>query len=107
MSFQDEICYPPTRSPINPELPLYKCADETYMGLYCNITNDVCERYHPCYNEAICYSNGTIELQYSCACKSNEYSGYDCEYDNRICKNNTCLNGGTCFIRNISIANET
>ncbi|CAF4071515.1 unnamed protein product [Adineta steineri] len=96
-----------TTSPIKTELPLYKCADETYMGLYCNITNDVCERYHPCYNEAICYSNGTIELQYSCACKTNEYSGYDCENDNRICKNNTCLNGGTCFIRNISITNET
>ncbi|CAF4032539.1 unnamed protein product [Adineta steineri] len=89
-----------TTSPIKTELPLYKCADETYMGLYCNITNDVCERYHPCYNEAICYSNGTIELQYSCAYKI---------FQKKTKKELILIfrNGGTCFIRNISITNET
>ncbi len=67
---------------------LYTCADGSY-GIYCNISSAVCDVTNPCLNEGICYSNNTLSSGYFCQCPSG-FSGYDCEYDNRICTGYTC-----------------
>jgi hypothetical protein len=66
----------------------YICIDGSF-GVYCNISSEVCDITNPCYNQAICYSNKTLSLGYYCQCVSG-FSGYNCEYDNRVCTENTC-----------------
>ncbi|CAF1031937.1 unnamed protein product [Rotaria sordida] len=86
----------------------YECEDTNYIGSYCNVTNDICKMSQPCRNQGICYFNETLPLQYMCKCPIG-YSGYDCEYDNRICKNNTCWHDGNCVEMNgtVSLNNKT
>jgi hypothetical protein len=68
---------------------IFTCASAAYIGPYCNITSDVCTMSQPCLNAATCFPNNTLPAGYSCNCQSG-YTGYDCEYDNRACTENTC-----------------
>jgi len=43
-------------------------------------------------NDGTCIDNDTLSLGYSCQCSTN-FSGYDCEYDERICSADTCWYG--------------
>jgi hypothetical protein len=70
--------------------PRFECQNKSYIGVHCNITNDICIIAKPCLNNGTCHVNKSLQLQYSCQCPSAEYSGYNCEYDNRVCKDNTC-----------------
>jgi len=67
---------------------LYTCADGSY-GVNCNISSNICDITNPCLNGGTCYLNNTLSLGYFCQCKFG-FSGYDCEDDNRICKDDTC-----------------
>jgi len=68
----------------------FECPDKDYIGVHCNISNDICIIAKPCRNNGICHANKSLQLKYSCQCPSDEYSGYNCENDNRVCKDNTC-----------------
>ncbi|UJR32304.1 hypothetical protein I4U23_019768 [Adineta vaga] len=110
----NQTCYATTAEPTEQTttvmkliLPSYQCPDENYMGIYCNVTNDICAIYEPCENYGICISNKSLPLEYSCQCLSDEYSGYNCENDNRLCKNGTCLHDGDCIKERISADNKT
>jgi hypothetical protein len=70
-------------------LSQYECPDKNYIGIGCNITNGVCEMSKPCLNGGTCYSDDTLPLEHGCHCPLG-YSGDDCDYDERICKDNTC-----------------
>ncbi len=68
----------------------FECQNKSYIGVHCNISNDICIIAKPCRNNGICHANKSLQLKYSCQCPSDEYSGYNCENDNRVCKDNTC-----------------
>ena len=68
---------------------LYNCPNGSYIGVYCNISSDACAMSEPCYNAALCFPNNTIPLGYYCQCPS-DFAGYNCEYDERACKDSTC-----------------
>ncbi len=71
-------------------LKQFECRDKSKIGTDCNITNDICTMSKPCLNGGTCHLNQSYPLNYSCQCLSDEYSGSRCEYDNRVCKDNTC-----------------
>ncbi|CAF2683712.1 unnamed protein product [Rotaria sp. Silwood2] len=93
-----------TRSPPGP----FECENKNYIGNNCSIPNDICQILQPCENQGICCFNETLSLPYICKCPLG-YSGYNCEHDNRICKNNTCWHDGVCVEMNgtVSINNQT
>ena len=68
---------------------IYNCLSEDYIGTYCNISSDACAMSKPCRNAATCLPNKTLPYGYRCNCKTG-YSGDNCEYDERACKENTC-----------------
>jgi len=80
----------PLETNTSPMKTPFECPDKDYIGVHCNITNDICIISKPCLNKGICHVNKSLRLQYSCQCPSDEYSGYNCENDNRVCKDNTC-----------------
>jgi hypothetical protein len=43
----------------------------------------------PCLNAATCFPNNTLPYGYLCDCQTG-YTGYDCQYDDRACMENTC-----------------
>ncbi|CAF1017747.1 unnamed protein product [Didymodactylos carnosus] len=65
------------------------------IGPNCNISTDACTMSHPCQNDASCFPNNTLPLYYTCNCIYG-YTGYDCQNDERPCKENTCWNNGSC-----------
>jgi hypothetical protein len=67
---------------------LYTCPDGSF-GVYCNISSSACTIANPCLNGATCRSNNTLSAGYFCQCASG-FSGYDCEYDDRVCTTSTC-----------------
>ncbi|CAF4794037.1 unnamed protein product [Rotaria sp. Silwood1] len=77
----------------------YDCPEDT-IGSSCNISSDACSMLQPCLNAATCFPNNTLSLKYHCQCQSG-YTGRDCENDQRICRENTCLNDGVCIELNI------
>ncbi|CAF1158716.1 unnamed protein product [Adineta steineri] len=50
----------------------------------------------PCLNAATCFPDATVPLGYRCGCQTG-FTGSTCENDERICKDNTCWNNGTCI----------
>ncbi|CAF1414561.1 unnamed protein product [Didymodactylos carnosus] len=77
--------------------------DGDFIGPYCNVSSDACAMSQPCQNAATCYPNNTLPLRYVCTCV-NGYVGYDCQYDIRACKENTCWHNGTCLEVNKTIS---
>jgi hypothetical protein len=67
---------------------IYQCSSD-YIGTYCNMSSDACAMSDPCLNDATCYPNKTFPYDYYCACQLG-YIGYNCEYDERSCQENTC-----------------
>jgi hypothetical protein len=43
----------------------------------------------PCLNAATCIPDRTLQYGYYCLCQIG-YTGYDCQYDERACMENTC-----------------
>ncbi|CAF1317461.1 unnamed protein product [Rotaria sp. Silwood1] len=82
---------------------IYSCADNSYIGTYCNISSDACVMSQPCENAATCFPNNTLPLGYSCQCRSG-FEGYNCEYDNRACMETTCWHNGTCIPINSNVS---
>ncbi|CAF3348066.1 unnamed protein product [Rotaria socialis] len=87
---------------------IFECQNNSYIGTYCNITNDPCKISQPCENQGICYLNETHQFRYMCRCPIG-YFGDRCEHDNRICKNNTCWHDGKCVehTETVAIDNKT
>ncbi|CAF0759798.1 unnamed protein product [Adineta ricciae] len=113
-NFDNATCYPTTiqstqqtTTTMDIQLIINKCPDPNYIGSYCNVTNDKCISMEPCENNAECISNSSYPLGYHCQCLSDEYSGYNCENDNRDCKNDTCWHDGKCIQDSIAIDNKT
>ncbi|CAF0794318.1 unnamed protein product [Adineta steineri] len=50
----------------------------------------------PCLNAATCFPDATVPLGYICGCQTG-YTGSTCQNDERICKDDTCWNNGTCI----------
>jgi len=67
----------------------YECPGISFIGVYCNIPKDACKMAQPCINNGTCYSNDEHPSNYTCHCPVG-YLGEHCQYDNRICKDNTC-----------------
>ncbi|CAF1979453.1 unnamed protein product [Rotaria magnacalcarata] len=87
---------------------IFECQNNSYIGTYCNITNDPCEISQPCENQGTCYLNKTHKLRYMCRCRIG-YSGDHCEHDNIVCKSNTCWHDGQCVehTETVAIDNRT
>ncbi|XP_064621649.1 delta-like protein D isoform X2 [Lineus longissimus] len=71
--------------------------DEGWGGLYCGQDLNYCTHHRPCQNGATCTNTGAGS--YTCTCRPG-FSGTDCEIlrdkDLDDCKENPCLNSGTC-----------
>ena len=67
---------------------IYDCLSG-HIGIYCNISSDACAMSQPCQNAATCFPNNTLPLGYYCVCRTG-YAGYNCEWDIRPCREDTC-----------------
>ncbi|UJR14298.1 hypothetical protein I4U23_001288 [Adineta vaga] len=66
------------------------------MGIYCNISSDLCHILSPCEHNGTCYINNRDQRGYICACPYG-FSGVHCQLDHRLCKPSiTCWNNGIC-----------
>ncbi|UJR29670.1 hypothetical protein I4U23_017218 [Adineta vaga] len=65
------------------------------VGSACDVFNKYCSQHNPCQNNGTCRNRNTHLYRYSCDCTLN-FSGINCEIDNRPCHPNPCLNFGTC-----------
>ncbi|CAF1279357.1 unnamed protein product [Adineta ricciae] len=72
------------------------CKISTNIGWNCNISGTICDIRQPCLNNGTCDSINQNQ-DYKCSCLSH-FSGKHCEVDERICKENTCLNHGNCSV---------
>ncbi|CAF1327146.1 unnamed protein product, partial [Adineta steineri] len=77
-------------------LPSYfvapSCEDSTNIGFYCDILGTLCDIQNQCVNNGKCI-NINDNQDYNCSC-SLDFSGKQCQFDQRVCKENTCLNKG-------------
>ncbi|UJR11315.1 hypothetical protein I4U23_015496 [Adineta vaga] len=71
------------------------CMNPYTIGLQCNISSTVCDMLKPCLNNGTCTNMNTSDFGYNCSCPS-EFIGARCEFDHRVCKEDTCLNNGIC-----------
>lgn len=67
----------------------FQCPDENFIGINCDIPNNPCSNPELCLNGGKCIPDTTVDSGYVCQCPE-DYSGKNCENDDRICKNNTC-----------------
>ncbi|ESP02353.1 hypothetical protein LOTGIDRAFT_224870 [Lottia gigantea] len=65
--------------------------NDGWSGSYCNIYNDYCESYSPCFNGAECVPDDT--KNYTCNCRAG-FMGDNCEKE--YCYTGFCLNDGLC-----------
>ncbi|CAF4066058.1 unnamed protein product, partial [Adineta steineri] len=90
-------------------LPSYfvapSCEDSTNIGFYCDILGTLCDIQNQCVNNGKCI-NINDNQDYNCSC-SLDFSGKQCQFDQRVCKENTCLNKGVCKITSKSTFNCT
>lgn len=75
-----------------PSMP-FSCSNGHSIGLYCNISNAICDMLRPCQNNGICYNETKASYNYSCVCP-NGFNGRRCEIDNRPCQPIGCWNNG-------------
>ena len=68
------------------------CWSLTHIGLYCNISSKACDILQPCRNNGTC-NNIDDNRGYTCSCPLH-FTGSQCEYDKRPCKESTCWNNG-------------
>jgi len=68
------------------------CPSKATMGTNCNISSHPCDLLKPCKNNGTCENR---DESYVCNC-SKDFSGSECEIDNRRCKPTTCWNRGKC-----------
>ncbi|CAF4129567.1 unnamed protein product, partial [Adineta steineri] len=87
-----------------PVPPAFYCPG-TNIGAYCNVTSDACSMSQPCLNAATCFSDLTVPVGYRCGCQTG-YTGSTCQNDERICKDDTCWNNGTCIEVNSTTVNN-
>ncbi|UJR16692.1 hypothetical protein I4U23_003592 [Adineta vaga] len=71
------------------------CDNSSYIGTYCNISNEPCRTKNPCENNSSCTNNNTIPDGYICVCPRG-CSGVHCEVNLRRCASYICLNNGMC-----------
>lgn len=92
LPFDNASCARITTQPPPPQpIPgTFQCTDENYIGVYCNISNSPCSNPELCVNGGTCVPDELHLAGYDCQC-SVDYSGDNCEIDNRVCKNGTCL----------------
>lgn len=70
-----------------------------YFGRFCeNDPSVTCEKLSPCKNGGNCSDNAT---GFICSCPDG-YNGTKCENDIRECKDQPCMNNGTCVDRHSS-----
>ncbi|CAF3746170.1 unnamed protein product [Adineta steineri] len=93
-----------TTTTTTPVPPAFYCPG-TNIGAYCNVTSDACSMSQPCLNAATCFPDLTVPVGYRCGCQTG-YTGSTCENDERICKDDTCWNNGTCIEVNSTTVNN-
>ncbi|CAF1399614.1 unnamed protein product, partial [Adineta steineri] len=81
------------------------CEDSTNIGINCNIPGTICDIQNQCVNNGKCI-NINDKQDYNCSCPF-DFSGKQCQFDQRLCKENTCLNKGVCKITSKSTFNCT
>ena len=64
-------------------------------GINCTYSTELCDVLEPCQNNGTCI-NSVDNENYTCNCTS-DFNGTHCEHDHRICKADTCWNGGKTF----------
>ncbi|UJR17689.1 hypothetical protein I4U23_004587 [Adineta vaga] len=74
-------------------LPL--CSNPNQIGLTCNISSAPCDILQPCQNNGSCINSNSTSYGYSCVCLS-DFNGIQCQFDNQLCKTDTCQNNGNC-----------
>ena len=74
----------------------YICICLYYLDYVTNNSNTSftpCSLLLPCENQGTCINNITAMYGFVCNCQS-DFSGINCQHDNRICRPNTCWNNG-------------
>ena len=60
------------------------CSGTGYVGEYCQVDIDECQRYQPCKNGGVCTNTPG---GYDCKCRGTGYTGKNCEQsDINACK---------------------
>ncbi|CAF1380989.1 unnamed protein product [Adineta steineri] len=70
------------------------CENSTNIGINCNVSGTICDMGNPCLNDGNC-SNIKNNQDYDCLCQP-DFNGKQCQFDQRLCKENTCFNNGIC-----------
>ncbi|UJR32669.1 hypothetical protein I4U23_020129 [Adineta vaga] len=68
------------------------CLNTTNIGIYCNSSGTLCHLINPCRKNETCIDINNNQ-DYNCSCLPG-FSGKQCQFDHRFCKEDTCLNGG-------------
>ncbi|CAF4169920.1 unnamed protein product, partial [Adineta steineri] len=71
------------------------CSNTAYMGLNCSISSSLCDILQPCQNNGTCNNTNQNSLGYICSCPLH-FNGTYCQFDDRPCQPNTCVNNGIC-----------
>ncbi|CAF0775479.1 unnamed protein product [Adineta steineri] len=72
------------------------CSNTAYIGLNCSISSNLCDMLQPCQNNGTCNNTNQNSLGYICSCPLH-FNGTYCQFDDRPCKPNTCINNGICI----------
>jgi len=70
-----------------------ECNDLDYVGESCNISMKPCDLLQSYPNMESCTDDPTLVGGYNLTCMPG-FNGTDCEFDNRPCQFNTCLQKG-------------
>ncbi|CAF3833859.1 unnamed protein product, partial [Adineta steineri] len=72
------------------------CENSTNIGINCNVSGTICDMGNQCLNDGNC-RNIKNNQDYNCSCPP-DFNGKQCQFDQRLCKENTCFNNGICDI---------
>ncbi|CAF4185728.1 unnamed protein product, partial [Adineta steineri] len=70
------------------------CRNSTSIGIDCNVSGTICDMGNQCLNDGSC-RNINNNQDYNCSCPP-DFNGKQCQFDQRLCKENTCFNNGAC-----------
>ncbi|GAB1600039.1 delta-like protein D [Argonauta hians] len=69
--------------------------EDGWGGIFCNEDLNYCTHHKPCKNQGTCTNTG--QGSYTCNCLEG-FNGTNCEIEVDNCKNQQCLNSGTCEV---------